>query len=212
MRKVSDGMIRIALCDDERKILDEASALIKEYKEQKQNHGIEVSCFESAAALMSALEDEKQFDIFLLDVYIGDALGTALARDIRKRGIESPIVFLTTSLEHAPESFEMGTLRYLIKPIEASKFCEALDVAIAAAAKLAMRVITVKTEAGVERVNISSVVFSEAHAHYQYVTFEGGRQIKVRMTVAELYEIFAKYNGKVWIISWSSYSLKEVTG
>ena len=203
-------MIRIALCDDDKKILDEVSLLINEYKEQKQLYSIEVSCFESAAALMGALEDEKQFDVFFLDIYIGDSLGTVLARDIRKRGVESPIVFLTTSLEHAPESFEVGTLRYLIKPIETSKFREALDVAIAAAAKLAMRVITVKTEAGVERVNISSVVFSEAHAHYQYITFEGGRQIKVRMNVADLYEILAKYDGFVRVGSAYIVNLRNV--
>lgn len=203
-------MIRIALCDDERKILDELSLRISEYAKEKSLYNIEVSCFESAAALMGALEDEGQFDIFFLDVYIGDELGTTLARNIRKRGIESPIIFLTTSVEHAPESFETGTLRYLIKPLELPKLHEAMDVAIAVAVKLVERVITVKTEAGVERVNISSVIFSEAHAHYQYITFEGGRQIKVRMNVADLYQIFAKYDGFVRVGSAYIVNLRNV--
>ena len=133
-------MIRIALCDDEKKILDEVSEQIKGYAEKK-NTEIQISCFDSAASLIGALEDGRFFDIFVLDVYIGDERGTALARHIRKAGIESPIIFATTSVEHAPESYEMGTLRYLIKPIDPIKLYEALDAAFDGAARIAQRLI-----------------------------------------------------------------------
>ena len=90
-------MIKIALCDDEAKILDEVSSYINKYAEKKSNQRIEISRFDSAKALDFVL-DESSFDIFVLDVYIGEEIGTALARSIRKRGIESPIIFLTTSV------------------------------------------------------------------------------------------------------------------
>ena len=203
-------MIRIALCDDDKKTLEETSLCIRRYASEKQIDDLEIFCFETALSLMNAIEDQKQFDIFLLDVYIGDEIGTELARDIRKRGIESPVIFLTTSVEHAPQSFEIGTLRYLIKPLEISKLYEALGVAIAAAEKLGERVITLKSDAGVERINVSSIVFSEAHAHYQYITFNGGRQIKVRMTVSALYEVFAKHDGFVRVGSAYIVNLRNV--
>ena len=132
-------MIRIAICDDEKQILDEVSAYIKNYAEKKNNTDIQVFRFDSASMLLSALEDEKTFDIFVLDVYIGEEMGTDLARNIRKFGIESPIIFATTSVEHAPQSYETGTLRYLIKPINPAKFYEAMDVAVASAEKLGQR-------------------------------------------------------------------------
>ena len=97
-------MIRIAICDDEKKILDEVEGYIKNYAEKENIADIEIFRFDSARSLLSALEDGKTFDIFVLDVYIGDEMGTALASDIRKFGIESPIIFATTSLEHAPQS------------------------------------------------------------------------------------------------------------
>ena len=90
-------MIRIAICDDEKKILDEVSGYIKSYAEKKNITDIEIFPFESARMLDCAIEDGKTFDIFFLDVYIGDEMGTALARDIRKMGIESPIIFLKCS-------------------------------------------------------------------------------------------------------------------
>ena len=102
-------MIQIAICDDEKAILDEISGYIKDYAENKSDLDIEVFRFDSARTLISTLEDGKSFDIFVLDVYIGDEMGTELADCIRKNGIESPIIFATTSLEHAPQSYETGT-------------------------------------------------------------------------------------------------------
>ena len=188
-------MVRIALCDDEVKILDEVVSYINKYEEKKSNQGLEVFSFDSVKSLVNALDDDKSFDIFVLDVYIGNEMGTALAKEIRKRGIESPIIFLTTSIEHAPQSFETGTLRYLIKPLNPTKFYEALDVALLNAEKLGQRLIKLKTENGMESINASHIMCSEAHDHYQYVTLYSGEEIKVRLTVTELFMILSKYGG-----------------
>ncbi len=187
-------MIRIAVCDDEKKILDEITGYIQSYA-QKKNRELESFCFDSASALIGALEDGRSFDVFVLDVYIGDEMGTALARDIRKLGIENPIIFATTSIDHAPESYETGTLRYLIKPINPTKFFEAMDVAFATAEKIGQRLIKLKTENGIESINANRIMYSEAHAHYQYVTLDGGEQLRVRMTVTDLYALLFQNGG-----------------
>ena len=203
-------MIQIAICDDEKAILDEVSGYIKDYAENKGNLDLEVFRFDSARTLISTLEDGKTFDIFVLDVYIGDEMGTELADCIRKNGIESPIIFATTSLEHAPQSYETGTLRYLIKPIDPGKFYEAMGVAIAQAEKVGQRLIKFKTENGLESVNASHIMCSEAHDHYQYVTMYNGTQIKVRMTVTELFTMLSKYGGFVRIGSAYIINLRHV--
>ena len=203
-------MIRIAICDDEKKILDEVSGYINSYAERKGDKEIEVFPFDSTKSLICALEDGKSFDIFILDVYIGDDLGTELARNIRKLGIESPIIFATTSIEHAPQSFETGTLRYLIKPINPAKFYEAMDVALESAEKIGQRLIKIKTENGVESINANNIIYSEAHAHYQYVSLDGGKQIRVRMTVAELYTLLAQNGGFIRVGSAYIINLRNV--
>lgn len=188
-------MIRIAICDDEKNILDELLIYINKYVEKKNIADIETFCFSSASLLLSALEDKKFFDIFILDVYIGDEMGTTLSRNIRKLGIESPIIFITTSLEHAPQSYEVGTLRYLIKPINLVKFYEALDVAIEKAEKIGRRQIKLKTENGLEIINASNIMCSEAYEHYQYISLNDETQMKVRSTVTELFTILNKHGG-----------------
>ena len=203
-------MIRIAICDDEKKILDEVEGYIKNYAEKENIADIEIFRFDSARSLLSALEDGKTFDIFVLDVYIGDEMGTALASDIRKFGIESPIIFATTSLEHAPQSYETGTLRYLIKPINPGKFYEAMGVALVWARKMSEHFLKFKTENGVASVNANHIMYSEAHDHYQYMRKDDGEEIKVRMTVTELFTILSKYGGFVRIGSAYIVNLRHV--
>ena len=202
-------MIRIALCDDEKNILDEMTEYIKGYAGNKREE-IRVFCFESAMSLIGALEDGRSFDIFVLDVYIGDEMGTALARNIRNARIESPIIFATTSIEHAPQSFETGTLRYLLKPINPAKLYEALDVAIESVERMAQRLIKLKTENGVELINARNIAYSEAHAHYQYVTLEDSKQLRVRMTVAELYALLMQNGGFIRVGSAYIINLRSV--
>ena len=203
-------MIRIAICDDEKKILDEVEGYIKNYAEKENDLDVEVFRFDSAKTLISAIEDGKSFDIFVLDVYIGDEMGTALAGDIRKFGIESPIIFATTSIEHAPQSYETGTLRYLIKPINPRKFDEALDAALLQVERTRDRYLKFKTENGVASVNANNIMYSEAHDHYQYVRKDDGEEIKVRMTVTELFTILSKYGGFVRIGSAYIVNLRHV--
>ena len=203
-------MIQIAICDDEKKILDEVSGYIKDYAEKKSDLDIEVFRFDSARTLISTLEDGKSFDVFVLDVYIGDEMGTDLAGDIRKFGIESPIIFATTSLEHAPQSYETGTLRYLIKPINPRKFDEALDAALLQVKRTRDRYLKFKTENSVASVNANHIMYSESHDHYQYLKKDDGEEIKVRMTVTELFTMLSKYGGFVRIGSAYIVNLRHV--
>ena len=202
--------MRIALCDDESQILDEVSQYINKYADKKNIQSLEVFPFDSARSLKNALDDDKSFDIFVLDVYIGDEIGITLARDIRKSGIESPIIFATTSLEHAPQGYETGTLRYLIKPLDPKKFYEALDAAILQAEKVNERMIKLKTENGIETINANHIMYSEAHEHYQYIILNDRRQIKVRNTVTELLTTLMRNGGFVRVGSAYIVNLRNV--
>ena len=187
--------MKIAICDDETIILDEVSSYIKKYSKLCGKSEIEVFLFSSASSLLNSIDNGASFDIFMLDVYIGDEMGTTLAREIRAREIESPIIFLTTSVEHAPQGYETGTLRYLIKPLEPEKFYEAIDAACLQAEKLQSKLIRFKTENGIESINANNIMYSEAHDHYQYIKLDNGQTIKVRTTVSELYAMLAKNDG-----------------
>lgn len=203
-------MIKIAVCDDEKKVLEEVTSYVEEYMKRANKKEAEVFWFQSVEELKNSLEQKQMFDIYLLDVYIGEELGTMLAKDLRRRGIESPIIFLTSSLEHAPQSFEVGTLRYLIKPIDPIKFYEAMEVGIAAAAKANEKLIKFYTGKEIECIDVNHIVYTEAHAHYQYITYKEGKQIRVRMTVTELLTKLMRYGGFIRVGSAYILNLRNI--
>ena len=203
-------MIRIAICDDEKKILDEVSGYIRNYAAKRGGEEPQILCFQSAKELIGALEDGKTFDVFVLDVYIGDGVGTAIAREIRRMGIEGPIIFATTSVEHAPESYEMGTLRYLIKPIDPMKLYEAMNAATKEVERVSERLIKLKTENGIESINTGRIMYSEAHDHYQHVILNDKKEIKVRTTVTELLATLMRSGGFVRVGSAYIVNLRNV--
>lgn len=199
-------ILKIAVCDDEAIVLSEVSSHLEKYSKQNSKSELEVFTFDSARVLLNSIDNEDVFDIFLLDVYIGDEMGTALAKEIRSRGIESPIIFLTTSTQHAPETMEADTLRYLIKPLNPEKFYEAVNVAVKKAEKLSSKFIKLKTENGIEKINISNILYTESRSHYQYVNFTDGGQVRSRMTVSELFGELSQYGifvrgGSAYIIN-----------
>ena len=175
-------MIRIAICDDETKVLDEITKYIHYYTILENISDIDIIRFSSVNPLINEIEDGKIFDIFILDVYIGDDIGTTLAKNIRKMDIESPIIFVTTSIEHAPQGYEIGTLRYLIKPILPQKFYEALSVALAQVEKNRESYVKLKTDNGLVNIQINNIMCSEAQGHYQYITLKDETKIRIRMT------------------------------
>ena len=69
-------MIQIAICDDEKKILDEMSGYIQSYAEKKSITDLEVFPFESTKTLIGAIEDGKSFDVFIFS-----KLGKLLCRN-----------------------------------------------------------------------------------------------------------------------------------
>lgn len=203
-------MIKIAVCDDEKKVLEEISLYIEEFMKREKKKAVEVFCFQSVEELKNSLEQKRTFDIYLLDVYIGPELGTKLAKDLRRKGIESPIIFLTSSLEHAPQSFEVGTLRYLLKPIDPIKFYEAMEIGMIAAEKINEKLIKFNTGKEIECIDVNHIIYTEAHAHYQYITYEGGKQIRVRMTVTDLFTKLARYAGFIRVGSAYIINLRNI--
>ncbi len=76
-----------------------------------------------------AYEDDKAYDILLLDVEMGETSGLQLARRVREHGSRAEILFVTSHFEFAGEGYEVDALHYLVKPVEEGKLMEVLSKA-----------------------------------------------------------------------------------
>ena len=112
--------MRIAVCDDDRAIREELFRLI-----QKQVSEADIMEYQSGEELINA---RGNFDIYFLDIEMGEVSGMDIARRIREQDDNgrqrSIIIFVTGYREYMEAAFDVNAFHYLIKPIDTEKFSE----------------------------------------------------------------------------------------
>ena len=112
--------MRIAVCDDDRAIREELFRLI-----QKQVSEADIMEYQSGEELINA---RGNFDIYFLDIEMGEVSGMDIARRIREQEENgrqrSIIIFVTGYREYMEAAFDVNAFHYLIKPIDTEKFSE----------------------------------------------------------------------------------------
>ena len=122
---------RIAICDDNpqdaqfvQNILDRWSA--------ERGAELRVEHFPSAESFLFRYEEDKAWDILLLDIEMGEMDGVTLAKRIRPGNESVQIVFITGFADFVAEGYEVAALHYLMKPVREDKLFAVLDRAAAA--------------------------------------------------------------------------------
>ena len=112
--------MRIAVCDDDRAIREELFRLI-----QKQVSEADIMEYQSGEELINA---RGNFDIYFLDIEMGEVSGMDIARRIREQEDNgrqrSIIIFVTGYREYMEAAFDVNAFHYLIKPVDTEKFSE----------------------------------------------------------------------------------------
>ncbi|BBF43808.1 two-component response regulator [Lachnospiraceae bacterium KM106-2] len=117
--------MRIALCDDDQYQLNRLKTLIKDYINEK-NYSCTFYLFSSGETLLSDFH-KGSYDIIFLDVYLQGIDGMETARQIRSIDENVFLVFATSSMYHAIESYHVSALYYLLKPIKEDNLRMALS-------------------------------------------------------------------------------------
>ncbi len=111
---------KIAICDDEQNQIEYISSIATSWSAH-EGHSCEIRTFTSAEAFLFEYEDDKAYDILLLDVEMKNMNGIELAKRIRRDNNRAEIIFITLHFEFVGEGYEVDALHYLIKPISEEK-------------------------------------------------------------------------------------------
>lgn len=117
--------IKIAVCDDFQFMREEAKKHILRYSIKKElNYSLDE--YETGEKL---LESGKKYDLIFMDYEFGDkgADGLTISKELRKRGDDATIIFLSGYTDIAYKTFEVKVFRFLTKPIEEEIFDNAMD-------------------------------------------------------------------------------------
>lgn len=119
--------MRIAICDDEKEI---RRLLAEKIRALYPDSGLTV--YKSGEELL--LSHDRP-DILLLDIQMPGRNGIETARELRARGVNSVIIFITALEEYVFQSFDVNAFHYLVKPFNKAKFAEVLASAARQASK-----------------------------------------------------------------------------
>lgn len=116
--------MRIAICDDEKKISELIEEKIRHYY-FSNNIDCTIEKFESGEELLQ--HDLLSIDVLFLDVDMPGINGLETARRIREQDKDMLIIFLTAYSEFVFESFKVDAFRYLVKPVQNQELTETLE-------------------------------------------------------------------------------------
>ena len=186
-------MLKIAICDDEKEFRDVVECMLKLYMEEK-SVPFQADTFGVSSDLVDMTENGAIYDIYLLDIYMPGITGMSIATELRSRGVKSPIVFLTSSTDHALEAFGVDAAHYLLKPYTKEKFYTGMDKAMQSVTSHKDDSIVLKVDNEYRSIPVSRIVYCEAEDKYQRIYLGKDEKLLVRISGTELYKLLSEFD------------------
>ena len=188
--------MKLAICDDEKRIRDIIAESVKEVSEK-----IEIEFYADAKGILSASFD---CDILFLDIQMPGIDGMGAARMLRSSGKKTVIVFVTALEDQVFNAFDVGAFNYIVKPFMKAKIIEVLNKAVKQAEdqrlvetaiseqEEAGRTITVKSGGTNTRVILSEVQYAEIYDRRIILHMESSNDIEYYGRISDLENIAGK--------------------
>lgn len=164
--------MKIAIIDDEIKEQD----IIENYLlEWISGHGMQsdISRYDSSEHFLFHWEENKDFDLLILDIEMGQMNGMELARKIREENEDIPLMFITGYDEYMQYGYDVAALHYMIKPVNKDKFFMILDKLEKRQTVSSEEKIMLMTDKGARSVFCAGIIYVEANGHCCMVRIAG---------------------------------------
>lgn len=195
--------MHIAVVDDERLIRKDLGSCIRELRPDAVVWEAENG--EAAVKLAT----EHSFDIFFLDINLGDMNGTVLAMMLEHIRPDAAVIFVTAYSEYGVKAFELNAVDYVMKPFGKERIEKALKKAEAhllqetsagnpgesrapsdeTAAAGAVDTVIVRHGKGVTLLNHSDIVYIESKQHICKVCSRDGNCYVTAQTLQEFVKL-----------------------
>lgn len=170
--------MRIAICDDNNLCRGRVTDLATDYAEEKKDKDITVKAFADPEILLRDSLENGGYDIYILDIVMPGMNGIELGKALRNAGIDSKIIYLTSSEEYALDSFSIRAFHYLIKPVERESFFSVMDEAISSISLKKDKGIIVKTKDSNARITFDSIMYAELSKRTVVYHLTGGGTVE----------------------------------
>ena len=184
--------MRIAVCDDDVNFLRELSVLFNQYGEE-QHCNIEYKTCTNPLELISQIEKGIHYDVIFLDVFIPGINGIQCAKDIRRFDNFVKIVFLTSSVDFAVESYEVRAYQYLLKPLQKEKLFFILQSLERETEIDETNIFVLKSKNNITKISLSKLEYCEVINRKIILHLINGEECECNLRMNELEEKLNNY-------------------
>lgn len=172
---------RIAICDDDPAAIALMTELTRAWAGAREL-SLRLETFPSAEAFLFHYAEDKEFDILLLDIEMGEMDGVTMARALRKENETVQIIFVTGYSDYIAEGYDVNALHYLMKPVDRDKLFSVLDRALVKKGESG-RYLNLELSGELVRIPFRELRYLEVRQNY--VTLFAGEEYTVKRTLGE---------------------------
>lgn len=180
-------MINIAICDDRAEDLE----IIYSYVSKNLKDldiSFKISSFSEGQDLIDYINSSKEvYDIIFLDIYMKFCNGIDIAKKIREFDKECKFIFITSSKEHAIDSYDVNAIYYILKPINEEKLSSAIKIAIERLDKENKQII-VTNKKGNYKILYKDILYAESKARVVNIYLKSGELISFYSKLEEFFQ------------------------
>lgn len=141
--------------------------------------------YDSAEAFLFSYEDDKAYDVILLDIEMKKMDGVEMAKRIRAVDSDVVIVFITGYSDYILDGYDVGALNYLMKPLDLEKLNRVLDTALTKIESNS-KAIYLSTVDETCKVPLNRISYIDVDRNY--ITVHADKSYRVKRTLGSLEE------------------------
>ncbi|MDE7183061.1 MAG: LytTR family DNA-binding domain-containing protein [Lachnospiraceae bacterium] len=180
---------KIAVCDDEQNQIEYLSSLVRDWAKQC-GCTARIVPFLSAEAFWFQYEEEKDYDILLLDIEMKQMNGIELARQIRAGDEAIQIILITGYPDYIAQGYEVAALHYLMKPVSREKLSAVLERAVTNLRRKE-RGILVWCDKDCQRILTDTIVYVEVLSH-KVTIYTTENEYNTKCSISEMERILGR--------------------
>ena len=155
--------VRVAICDDEKSMQIMLIRLLNEYKTSR-DIDIFIDRFDNGYDL---LRSAKEYELIFMDYQMEGIDGIETSRLIRGTNKDCCIIFVSAYPEAAVDTYEVGTFRFIVKPINKEKLFKAIDDYLKSIDY--DNLLILRTNDGTWKIKMSDIIYAEAKVKHTII-------------------------------------------
>ena len=153
---------KIAVCDDSSIVLRQTAGYFEQLQKEIP-YDLCPAYYSSGESLLASLAEDT--DLLLMDIAMDGMNGIECSKAVRERGMQVPIVFITSMTEYAVQGYAVHAFGFLEKPVTYSDFAAIVKDALESTEPVKAKKILVKTADGVHMIDPDDIIFAEVYQH-----------------------------------------------